>query len=576
MKGLGMSVRLELVNYILLCCCFYATLMIFLDAFSIEGFNYVGPQLRRISEALLFALPIFFLRKKRYVIPYVSLVVLYLLSIIWYYRNYGTLMPLASYLMVYNLKGLESSIIDSMKVNDIIVIFPSAFYLLIYHHCIYPRRQDIGKYLIIPLALSLSFIVGMTLFSYIKITQTEGDRNRFRETPVRGLKQFGIIQYWISQVKAYHPLSSEERRLAVTLAEKYIHESKQHVMLDSVTSSPNLIVIIVESLCDWPLNQLVEGTEITPVINSILRDSSTIYVPNVLPQVKDGRSSDAQLLINTGLLPINTGAVSALYATNTYMSLPKALKQRGYYSASYICDDKDFWSQGTMSESFGFDVLYDNLGVPLNPVKRSDELLFNRSVHILQEMPQPFYAQLVTLSMHKPYTQAVEESVFEDMSFRNDEAKYYSILTHYTDKQLGLFFDTLKKNDLFQKSIIVIVGDHDDCTYNKFEGREECALSDRFVPLIIVNAPRRPNRDFGIIGQVDIYPSLLDLMNVRSYDWKGLGHSIFRQPVEGAVYHTGESIGQLNDSITNVLFKRWDESDLLIRANAFAAYDTAQ
>ena len=65
-------------------------------------------------------------------------------------------------------------------------------------------------------------------------------------------------------------------------------------------------------------------------------------------------------------------------------------------------------------------------------------------------------------------------------------------------------------------------------------------------------------------------------MNVRSYDWKGLGHSIFRQPVEGAVYHTGESIGQLNDSITNVLFKRWDESDLLIRANAFAAYDTAQ
>lgn len=283
MKNSFILVRLELVNYVFLSCCFYTTILLFLNFFSIEGFNYVGPQLRRVSEALLFALPIFFLRKKRFVIPYISLVVLYLLSIIWYFRNYGTLMPLASYLMVYNLKGLGSSIIDSMRARDILVIFPSVLYLLFYQVYIFPRRQAMSKYLIFPIALSLSFIIGMTISSYLKINQTEGDMNRFRETPVRGLKQFGIIQYWISQVKAYHPLSSQERLMAVSLAKKYIYESKQDAMLDSVVASSNLIVIIVESLCDWPLNKLVEGVEITPTINSLLQDSCTIYIPKVLP-----------------------------------------------------------------------------------------------------------------------------------------------------------------------------------------------------------------------------------------------------------------------------------------------------
>lgn len=62
-------------------------------------------KMRRIIDAMLFASPILFCRKKRIILPYLLLLNLYLLSIIWYFCTYLTIMPLSSYLMFSNLRG---------------------------------------------------------------------------------------------------------------------------------------------------------------------------------------------------------------------------------------------------------------------------------------------------------------------------------------------------------------------------------------------------------------------------------------------------------------------------------------
>lgn len=66
---------------------------------------------------------------------------------------------------------------------------------------------------------------------------------------------------------------------------------------DSVHSKKNLILILVESMQSWPINMTVKGTEVTPYINQLVKLSGSQYFSKVIPQVKDGRSSDAQLLI---------------------------------------------------------------------------------------------------------------------------------------------------------------------------------------------------------------------------------------------------------------------------------------
>lgn len=99
---------------------------------------------------------------------------------------------------------------------------------------------------------------------------------------------------------------------------------------------------MVESFCSWTINLNIEGVDVTPCINKLIKEEDCLYFSHVLPQVKDGRSSDSQLLINTGLLPINSGATSTLYAANTFPSLAKALNKEGYTSLMAICDDKKY------------------------------------------------------------------------------------------------------------------------------------------------------------------------------------------------------------------------------------------
>ena len=87
-------------------------------------------------------------------------------------------------------------------------------------------------------------------------------------------------------------------------------------------------MILAESLESWVLEQTVEGQELTPCLNRLLKDSTTIYAPYVVSQVKGGRSIDAQLMVNTGLLPIDNGVYSLKYPHSTYPSLARAMKQK--------------------------------------------------------------------------------------------------------------------------------------------------------------------------------------------------------------------------------------------------------
>ena len=95
-------------------------------------------KMRRIIDAMLFATPVLFCRKRRILLPYLLLLNLYLLSIIWYFRTYVTIMPLSSYLMFSNLRGLGGSVWHSIHLKDWLIVLPSLcfvfFYIYIYRN----------------------------------------------------------------------------------------------------------------------------------------------------------------------------------------------------------------------------------------------------------------------------------------------------------------------------------------------------------------------------------------------------------------------------------------------------------
>lgn len=122
----GRTARYErAATYLLLTLAFYITLTIVDEVWLIRHHHYFAIWARRAADAMLLALPVWFLHRKRWLFPWIVLVNLYLLSNVWYYRIYYSIMPLNSYLMVNNLRGLGPSICASMRASDLWIVLPS-------------------------------------------------------------------------------------------------------------------------------------------------------------------------------------------------------------------------------------------------------------------------------------------------------------------------------------------------------------------------------------------------------------------------------------------------------------------
>lgn len=567
--------RYRVTTYIALVIAFYLSLSVMDSIWEFKGLHEFRSYIHRLADAMFFALPAWGIRRKKWLFPYICVVTLYLLANVWYYRNYGTIMPLTSFLLVQNLSTIGNSVLFSIRWIDLLLILPPLVFMIGYrYNQIIQRKNHRGgelfkkqKLAAVLCLITLSIIIGQDYVFARCYAVHQHPIYRYKTEPMVGMREYGIVNFWISQFTLLKGCTKEE----IKDAGRFIEISKQRRADTQLVTShnKNLIIILTESLCAWPINLTIDGTEVTPYLNSLTRDTSVLSFMKVLPQIKDGRSSDAQLLINTGLLPLNSGATSVIYgSSNTYPSLPKALKKKGYVSIILTCDNKTVWNQEAAARNYGFDRFYERMdNGHMRP--ESDYYLFTNSLPILQKLHQPFYAQLVTFSGHDPIETEFESSL-RQADIPNRKVMNYLIITQYVDHCIQEFITSLRDAGLYDNSIIVIVGDHDSIiSRNLYEGRPERSLEDRFIPLFILNAPLKAETD-KVIAQSDIYPSLLDLMGLADYPFPGLGESIFRNSCNCAVNWDGKWVGDnTDDSVRQARFEMWRISDILLRSNFF-------
>lgn len=567
----------RLFVYIVLVIVFYLSFMFLRFSLQIHGYN--GGYFRWLFDSLLFALPVLFCKRKCLIYLYLLLVNFYFLSIIWYYHTYGTIMPLSSYLMFYNLKGLGASIFHSIHISDILLFLPSicfVIFLLIYKS---ENRQILNSSSLrrnTIMTLILIIATGVTApYLFNKRLSGKDPLYLFSTTEVGAFKKYGIIHFWIYQIASFQSVSSDDERYACIFMEQL--SKKESCLAKSLPTimGKNLILILVESLQSWPIGLKVGEVECTPNINKLVIQEDAVFFRKVIPQVKDGRSSDAQLLINTGLLPLTTGAASSLCAANTFPSLAAALKMQGYTSVSFICDEKNYWNQEATTIAYGFDRLYAGMEGDRER-KYADENLFKTSLSTMQKMKTPFYAQLVTLSSHEPYMEpSLLDTPLIQEKFVNDEIKNYLIAIQLVDIRIMEFIDGLKREGLYDNSIIVITGDHEQMTFNTYEGREKLRAEDCYIPFLIINSPLDSKHTDEVIGQVDIYPSLLTLMGCSDYSFRGLGDNVFGDNISNyATFRTGLEAGGTGVSETIKQHRKdcWKVSNILLRMDYFASH----
>lgn len=93
---------------------------------------------------------------------------------------------------------------------------------------------------------------------------------------------------------------------AVDLKDRYVEQV-------STKSNCDVLIVLFESLESWAVDTVIHGNNITENINQLIREPNTLFVKDVAPQVKMGRSADAQLITFTGMLPVSQGITCMRY-----------------------------------------------------------------------------------------------------------------------------------------------------------------------------------------------------------------------------------------------------------------------
>ena len=290
----------------------------------------------------------------------------------------------------------------------------------------------------------------------------------------------------------------------------------------------NLILIIVESLNSSVIGQSVGGEEVTPFLNSLIADSTTVSCLSVQTRVADGTSSDGHLMYNTGLLPLIHGSAAMQFDTNTYPSLAAELP--GHHGIELLGNLGSSWNHFRMSKLYGYKEIHDKHAIAPgdNHDWIADSILLDYSADRLSSTPQPFLAQICTISMHFPFTgtQMPAVAAFDQTESISGTFRAYVTATHYTDACLRTFADSLRSSGLYDNSIIVIASDH-SCP----AADTPAAFGADNAVFIALNTGKG-TRIRSIVGQEDIYPTILEIMGVEHPRWPGVGLSILNPAVE--------------------------------------------
>lgn len=504
-----------------------------------------------------------------------------LVANLMYFRTYYSAIPASSYLEAGNLADFKASVTDSLRWADIVMPLITIATAVMAFRYKTTKRQPLTavlKWWAAPLAGFALLLTGVNLCKggFHKSLRSVRQSAYLCSADAPIFSVFGCIWYDITD--AAEPITPEKQ----AEIERWLASQPKHQPADSVTEKrSNLLIVFAESLESWVLEKKVDGKEITPCLNSLLKEKSTLYAPNVLTQVKGGRSIDAQLMICSGLLPLMSGTYSSLYYDNTFYTLQKAM--RGLkHSRSYLLtiDKVSTWNQGAVARSFGTDTIISYHDFKMTEAfgthKRIGDASFFQQCREKIERGEVWkpgesvYMQFVTYSGHAPFKLPDHLRTITFPASIPEKAADYMTTAHYTDKAIGDFVAYLKTLPQYKETIVVIVGDHEGLASYRQElvGNPACRglVSDKqLTPFIVLNSPVVMRYD-KFMGQIDIYPTLLNLMQLDAYRWHGLGQSILDPRKQGVAVGSVMNVeGTGSDKEVERLKEAHTVSDYMLR-----------
>ncbi|MFC7684718.1 LTA synthase family protein [Ureibacillus sp. GCM10028918] len=492
--------------------------------------------------------------RNRYLITVSTILAIVLFANVGFYRFYNDFITFAVLFQTSNFGDLGNSVADIISLTDILY-FADVIVLLLAIKYI-PKVQGLT-----PVRIEMRrayFVLSMAMvFLNLGLAETERPELLTRAFDRELLvKNIGTYNYHLYDIYVQSK-SSAQRALAdgseLVEVDNYVQANQATVNEEMFGKykGRNLILVQLESLQSFVLNNEMNGEVVTPFLNSLTTDKDTYYFNDFYHQTGLGKTSDSEFIVENSLFGLGRGAVFFTHGRNTFNTMSEKLGENGYFTNVMHSNNASFWNRNEIYESFSIDQFYDIESYDVTDENSvnwglKDIPFMEQSVDLMTDMEQPFYSKMITLTNHYPFTLEEEDIMIPEYNSNSGTLNRYFQTVRYLDESIKVLFDELKKSGLYENSIIVMYGDHYGISENHnkamsmYLDKEEITAYDsallQSVPLFI----HVPGSGDGKVveeasGQIDLRPTLLHLLGVETANDMQLGADLFSEEHEDFV-----------------------------------------
>lgn len=501
------------------------------------------------TALLLLGIGLFFKGRKSYWIIIVIDLVLstWLFANILYYREFSNFLSLS----IIKTSGstadnLGKSIVGITRVTDFLTFIDVLAIIAL-------MIGKVIKYDLRPLKLKFNLLLeGLAVVLIgVNLMMAQKDRSGLLTRTFDNsyiVKYLGMNQYAVYD--SFKTAQTSEQMAKANVSDlssvkKYLKANyvKPNPEYTGVAKGKNVMVIHLESFQQFLIGYKWKGKEVTPNLNKLYRSKNTLSFANFYNQVGQGKTSDAEMMLENSLYGLQSGSAMSSYGTsNTFESAPAILNQQGGYTTAVMHGGAgSFWNRNNAYKQFGYHYFmplsyYENKPKYYIGYGLKDKIFFDQSIKYIERLPQPFYLKLITVTNHYPYDLDKKNQSIDPTDTGDETVDGYVQTAHYLDQAIGELIRWMKKTGLDKNTMLVLYGDHYGISGNHHKASAELLNQDEFTNFDNLKFQRVPlmfhmpglkggiKKTYG--GEIDVLPTLLNLLGINDRKTIQFGHDL--------------------------------------------------
>lgn len=274
------------------------------------------------------------------------------------------------------------------------------------------------------------------------------------------LTMLGLYQYTfrdLTQVLNLGGTSLSDSETAEVAAWQAARSHEENEM-SGLFQGKNLILVQLEAIDTWMLTE-----DYMPSLWS-LKQESIDFTQHYTPAYITAGTFNTEFMVNSGLLPAESGVPSTVYTQNAFPnSLANLFRQAGYTAQSFHGSEGDVYNREAVHKNLGYEQYWSGSAMEMENYML-DRYLINGYGEMTGQ--EPFFSFVITFSGHGPYGpdnpigQAHQAEA--DAVAARDEQEYRYAVAHAMETDLFIqeLVERLESDGLMENTVLIFYADH--------------------------------------------------------------------------------------------------------------------